>query len=166
MSIASDVRTIVNRVEPLRSVYDIATLDDRIRNAYAQNRLRTLVLVVFACTALSLACLGVYGTLSYIVSLRRREVGLRLALGAARSGIVRQFVGQGLRISALACACGLALSIAVTGLLSGMLYGVTRFDPTTLATVVFVVLIVAALASLLPASRAAFMPPLRALREE
>jgi putative ABC transport system permease protein len=165
-ALASDIRRAINQLEPLRSVYDIASLDDRIGLAYAQNRLRTLVLVLFACTALSLACLGIYGTLSYIVSLRRREVGLRLALGAARSSIVRQFVAQGLRISAVACACGLVLSIAFTALLSGMLYGVTRFDPATLSSVVFVVLIVATIASLVPASRAAFMQPLRALREE
>jgi putative ABC transport system permease protein len=164
--LAADVRRTINRLEPLRSVYDIAPLEDRIGNAYAQNRLRTLVLVLFACTALSLACLGVYGTLSYVVSLRRREVGLRLALGAARSGIVRQFVAQGLLVSAVACACGLVLSIAFAGLLSGMLYGVTRFDPTTLSSVVFVVLTVATVASIVPAARAAFMQPLRALREE
>lgn len=94
------------------------------------------------------------------------EVGLRFALGAARSGIVRQFVTQGLRISAVACACGLVLSIAFTQLLSGMLYGVTRFDRTTFSTVVFVVLTVATVASSVPAARAAFMQPLRALREE
>ena len=121
---------------------------------------------LFAVTALSLSCLGIYGTLSYIVSLRRREVGLRLALGAARSGIVRQFVAQGLRICTVACLCGLALSIAFTTLLSGMLYGVTRFDPTTLSSVVLVVLTVATIASLVPASRAAFVQPMRALREE
>jgi putative ABC transport system permease protein len=166
LAIAADIRRTINQLEPQRSVYDIARLEDRIENAYAQNRLRTLALVLFACTALSLACLGVYGTLSYIVSLRRREVGLRLALGAARSGIVRQFVGQGLRISAVACGCGLALSIAFTTLLSGMLYGVTRFDPTTLSSVALVVVIVATLASLVPASRAAFVQPMRALREE
>jgi|SoiMethySBSTD1v2_1073268.scaffolds.fasta_scaffold00524_22 putative ABC transport system permease protein len=166
MALAGDVRRTINQLEPLRSVYDMAALDNRIGDANAQNRLRTLVLVLFACTALSLACLGVYGTLSYIVSLRRREVGLRLALGAARSGILRQFVAQGLRISAVACACGLAFSIAFARLLSGMLYGVTRFDPTTLASVVLVVLTVATLASLVPASRAAFMQPMRALREE
>jgi putative ABC transport system permease protein len=165
-ALAGDIRRTVNQLEPLRSVYDIATLDDRIGNAHAQNRLRTLVLVLFAATALSLACLGVYGTLSYIVSLRRREVGLRLALGAARSGILRQFVVQGLRISAVACACGLAFSMAFTRLLSGMLYGVTRFDPTTLVSVVLVVLTVATIASLVPALRAAFMQPMRALREE
>jgi putative ABC transport system permease protein len=165
-AIAADIRRTINRLEPQRSVYDVAPLDDRIGHAYAHNRLRTLVLVLFACAALSLACLGVYGTLSYIVSLRRREVGLRLALGAARSGILRQFVGQSLRVAATACACGLAFSIALTGLLSGMLYGVTRFDPTTLAAVVLVVLTVATLASLVPASRAAFVQPMRALREE
>jgi len=165
-ALAADIRRTINRLEPLRSIYDFAALDDRIGNAYAQNRLRTLVLVLFACTALSLASLGVYGTLSYIVSLRRREIGLRLALGAARAGIVRQFLAQGLRIAAVACLCGLALSIAFTRLLSGMLYGVTRFDPATLSSVVSVVLTVATLASLLPAARAAFMQPMRALREE
>jgi putative ABC transport system permease protein len=165
-ALAGDIRRTINQLEPLRSVYDIATLDDRLGNATAQNRLRTLVLVLFACTALSLACLGVYGTLSYIVSLRRREVGLRLALGAARAGVVRQFVAQGLRVSVVACACGLVLSIAFTRLLSGMLYGVTRFDPTTLSSVVLVVLTVATLASLIPASRAAFVQPMRALHEE
>jgi putative ABC transport system permease protein len=165
-ALAADVRRTINRLEPLRSVYDIATLEERIGNAHAQNRLRTLALVLFAGTALSLACLGVYGTLSYIVSLRRREIGLRLALGAARAGIVRQFLAQGLRIAAVACLCGLALSIAFTRLLSGMLYGVTRFDPATLSSVVSVVLTVATLASLLPAARAAFMHPMRALREE
>ncbi|HEY9462964.1 MAG TPA: FtsX-like permease family protein, partial [Vicinamibacterales bacterium] len=160
------IRRVINQLEPLRSVYDIAVLDQRIGNTQAQNRLRTLALVLFAATALVLSCLGVYGTLSYIIGLRRREVGLRLALGAARSSVVRQFVAQGVRISAVACGCGLALSIAFTTLLSGMLYGVTRFDLTTLSGVVLVVLTVATIASLVPASRAAFMSPMRALREE
>jgi predicted permease len=159
------IRRTINQLEPLRSVYDIAALDERIGDTHAQNRLRTLALVLFAGTALSLSCLGIYGTLSYIVSLRRREVGLRLALGAARSGIVRHFVALGLRIAVVACGCGLALSIAFTTLLSGMLYGVTRFDVTTLSSVVLVVLTVATLASLVPAARAAFVQPMRALRE-
>ena len=166
LAAAPAIRQTINQLEPLRSVYDIAPLDDRIGNTRAQNRLRTLTLALFAVTALSLSCLGIYGTLSYIVSLRRREVGLRLALGAARSGIVRQFVAQSLWISAVACGCGVALSIAFTTLLSGMLYGVTRFDPTTLSSVVLVVLAVTTLASLVPASRAAFVQPMRALREE
>jgi predicted permease len=166
LALVPAIRRTINQLEPLRSVYDIAALDERIGDTHAQNRLRTLALVLFAASALSLSCLGIYGTLSYIVSLRRREVGLRLALGAGRSGIVRQFVAQGLRISAVACLCGLALSIAFTTLLSGMLYGVTRFDPATLSSVVLVVLTMATIASLVPASRAAFVQPMRALHEE
>jgi putative ABC transport system permease protein len=166
LTVASAVRLKINELEPLRSVYDIMPLDERIGGAYAQNRLRTVVLALFAVTALSLACLGIYGTLSYVASLRRREVGLRLALGAGRSGIMRQFMGQGMRVAGLACVCGLALSVAFTRVLSGMLYGVSPSDPATLFSVVAIVLAVAALAAFIPAARAAFLPPMRALREE
>jgi ABC-type antimicrobial peptide transport system permease subunit len=125
-----------------------------------------VLLVLFAMTALSLACVGLYGTLSYVVSLRRREVGLRLALGALRSDIIRQFVMQGLRVASLACVCGLVLSAAFTRILSGMLYGVSPSDPVTLSSVIGLVLVVAALAALVPATRAALLEPMRVLREE
>src|SRR4030095_5791273 len=82
MTMADTIRRKIHELEPQRSVYDIALLDDRIGDAYAQNRLRTSLLTFFALTALGLVCAGVYGTLSYAVSLRRREVALRLALGA------------------------------------------------------------------------------------
>jgi putative ABC transport system permease protein len=164
-TMAATVRQRLKEVEPLRSVYDLMPLDQRIGDAYAQNRLRTVVLVLFAVTALSLACLGVYGTLSYVVSLRRREVGLRLALGAARTTIIRQFLRQGLRVAGVACACGLTLSLAFTRLLAGMLYGVSPADPATLSSVVAIVMTVAALAALVPAARAALVEPMRSLRE-
>ena len=90
-----------------------------------------VLLVLFAVTALSLACLGVYGTLSYVVSLKRREVGLRLALGAARLSILRLLLGQGLRVVSVACLLGLVLAAAFTRLLSGMLFGVSPSDPVT-----------------------------------
>ncbi|HZM92735.1 MAG TPA: ABC transporter permease [Vicinamibacterales bacterium] len=166
MAAAAMVRRAINEFEPLRSVYDIETLGGRIDDSFAQNRLRTLVLVLFASTALSLACLGVYGTLSYIVSLRRREVGLRLALGATRSGILRRFVTQGVRVACVACVGGLVLSLAFARALSGMLYGVSSSDPVTLSSVVGIVLTVAALASFVPAARAAFVEPMRILRSE
>ncbi len=166
MAAAAMIRRSINALEPLRSMYDIVPLDQRIGSAYAQNRLRTLVLVLFASTALSLACLGVYGTLSYAVSLRRREVGLRLALGAARSAVLRQFLGQGLRVAGIACLGGLALSIVFARVLAGMLYEVSPSDPVTLASVIGIVLMVATLSALIPATRAAFMQPMRTLREE
>jgi putative ABC transport system permease protein len=165
-SAAAAVRRRIHELEPLRSVYDMQPLDRRIEGAYAENRLRTVGLTLFAATALSLACLGIYGTLSYVVRLRRREVGLRLALGAARSGILRQFIGQGLRVTIAACACGLGLSLLFTRLLSGMLFGVTPSDPSTLAAVIALVLMVSALAALIPATRAALLQPMRILRED
>jgi putative ABC transport system permease protein len=160
------IRQRIYELEPLRSVYDVLLLHDLIGDAYAENRLRTVVLTVFAISALLLACLGIYGTLSYVVSRRRREVGLRLALGAGRIGILRRFVWEGLRVAAIAAAVGLVLSLAATRALSGLLFGVTPSDPGTLAAVLGAVLLVAALASLVPAARAAMVEPMRILREE
>ena len=165
-AIAGAVRARIHALEPLRAVYDAAPLDDLIGDAYAESRLRTVLLTIFAASALLLACLGVYGTLSYLVGLRRREVGLRLALGAGRAGILRQFVWQGMRVAAVAATLGLALYAAASRVLSGMLFGVEPTDPATLIAVLVVVLTVAALASLIPAARAAFLQPMRVLREE
>jgi predicted permease len=164
LALTGTVRAKLDELEPLRSVYDLVPLAERIGEAYAQNRLRTALLSLFAATALSLACLGVYGTLSYAVSLRRREVGLRLALGAPRSQVVGLLVGRGLRVVAWAGLWGLALSTAFGRLLSGMLYGVSPSDPLTLAGVLGVVLAVGSLAALLPATRAAWIEPVRVLR--
>jgi predicted permease len=165
-ALAQAVRLKMKELEPARAVYDVAPLEERIGDAFTQNRLRTVLLVLFAVTALSLACVGFYGTLSYVVSLRRREVGLRLALGAARSDIIRQFLAQGLRVAGLACVCGLVFSIAFSRALSGMLYGVSSSDPLTLSGVIAIVLVVAALAALVPATRAALVDPMSTLREE
>lgn len=166
LAIAQAVRLKIRELDPLRSVFDIAPLEERIGDTFTENRLRTVLLVLFAVTALFLACLGLYGTLSYVVSLRRREVGLRLALGARRHDIIEQFLTQGLRVVGLACVCGLALSFAVTRLLAGMLYGVSPSDPLTLSSVVGLVLVVATLAALVPATRAALVEPMQVLREE
>ena len=163
--LAQTVRLAIKEIEPLRSVYDIAPLEDRIAGAFTENRLRTWLLAFFAVTALSLACVGVYGTLSYAVSRRRREVGLRLALGAARSGIVRQFLGQGLRVTAIAAIAGLLLSLAFSRALSGMLYGVAAVDPLVFAAVIAIVLSIAAIAALVPSVRAARVEPMQVLRD-
>jgi predicted permease len=165
-AVAQAVRLKLKELEPLRAVYDIAPLEERIGDAFAQNRLRMVLLVLFAMTALSLACVGIYGTLGYVVSLRRREIGLRLALGAVRSDIIRQFLMQGLRVAGFACVCGLVLSLAFTRVLSTMLYGVSPSDPITLSIVTAIVLAVAAIASLVPAIRGARLDPMRVLRDE
>ena len=163
---ARTIRLRVKELEPLRSVYDLASLEERIGGSFTENRLRTTLLALFALTALTLATVGLYGTLSYAVTVRRREIGLRLALGALRGEIVRQFVGQGLRVVVPACLCGVAVSIAVARVLSRMLYGVSPSDPLTLSIVMAIVLAVAAVAALIPATRAALTEPVNALRQE
>jgi putative ABC transport system permease protein len=166
MTIARAVRLKIKELEPSRSVYDMAPLEEWIGDAFAQNRLRAELLAFFAFTALLLACVGLYGTLTYVINLRRREVGLRLALGALRSDIVWEYMLKALRIVSLACAAGLALSVAFKRLLSDMLYGVSPHDPLTLSGVVLIVLMVTILAAVVPAARAAFVEPMRVLREE
>ncbi len=165
-SAGAAIRRTVNELEPLRAVYDVVPLAQWIGDTYAQDRLRTLVLTVFALAALSLSCLGVYATLAYAVGLRRREIGLRLAIGARRGAIVGQYFGTGIRVAAVACGVGIALSVALSRLLEGMLYGVSPYDPLTLSGVVALVLVVGAAAALVPAARAALVQPMRVLREE
>jgi putative ABC transport system permease protein len=165
-AIVPAVRARLKEVDPSRAVYDVARLDDRIGGAFSENRLRTLLLSSFAASAFLLACVGLYGTLNYVVALRRREIGLRLALGAMRGSIVRQFVVHALRVVVAACAIGVALALASAKLLSGMLFGVSASDPATLAGVVTFVIGVTTVAALLPATRAAQVSPITALREE
>jgi hypothetical protein len=166
MAMVQTLRRKIHEIEPRRSVFEITSLEEHISDAFAENRLRTFLLAFFAITAVSLACVGLYGTLSYLVSVRRREVGLRLALGALRGQIVRQFLVQGLRVSCLGCIAGLGLAAMFARLLSGMLYDLSPSDPATLAGAVLIVLGVAMIASLLPAIRAARLEPMQVLRDQ
>ncbi len=165
-AMAETIRRKIHEIEPRRSVYDLAPLTDHIADALAENRLRTVLLSFFAMTAISLACVGLYGTLTYLVHVRQREVGLRLALGAVRAQIVRQFVAKGVWVSLLGCAAGMTLAGGSARLLSGMLYGVTPWDGATAAAVLSLVIGVSVAASLLPAVRAARVEPIRVLRGE
>ncbi len=160
------IRRKIHEIEPNRAVFEVTPLEEHLSEAFAENRLRTVLLSFFALTAVSLACIGLYGTLSYLANTRRREVGLRLALGALRGQIVRKFLNQGLAVTTLAALAGLGLSLAFTRLLAGMLYGVSPTDPFTLATVICFTMAVAAVASLIPAIRAALLEPMQVLRDE
>lgn len=166
MIMAETIRQRIHEIEPSRSVYGFSTLHDHLDDSSSENRLRTVLLTLFAVTAASLACIGLYGTLSYLGRLRRREVGVRLALGALRSQIVARFLLQGMRVAMIGCIAGLVLGFALTRFLTGMLYGVSTFDPATYAGVAALVLCVASLASLAPALRAARTEPVEVLRDE
>jgi putative ABC transport system permease protein len=166
MAMVETIRRTIHKLEPQRSVYDVAPLDRRIADAYSQNRLRTWLLTAFATTALALVCAGVYGTLSYAVRLRRREVALRLALGGLRRSVINDLMMGSVRIVGIATAAGLGLALIFTRSLATMLYGVTPADPATLTTVIIMVVIVAFTAAFVPAARATFIQPMRALRED
>ncbi len=166
LTMADTIRRTIRQLEPNRSVFDVAPLTDRLGDSLAENRMRTTLLSAFAITALTLACVGIYGTLSYVVGLRRREIGLRLALGAVRRQIAVLFISQSLRAVGIGCVLGLGLAAASSHVLSGMLYGISGFDALTFTAVVLAMLAVATLSTLTPATRAARADPMQVLREE
>jgi putative ABC transport system permease protein len=166
MALAETIRQKIHELEPGRSVFEFMPLEEHLDAAFAENRLRTVLLSFFAATAVALACVGLYGTLSYAVNIRRREVGLRLALGALRGQILKQFLLEGLGVSFLGCMAGWGLAVMSGRLLSGMLYGVSPSDITTSFAVVLLVLVVATIASLVPAIRASRVEPMNVLRDE
>jgi putative ABC transport system permease protein len=160
------IRRKLGEIEPMRSVFNVAPLIDKLDDAASENRLRTLLLSVFAATAILLACVGLYSTLSYLVVIKRREIGLRVALGAERGSIVQHFFGKGLGVTGVACLVGLGMALGLTRFLAGMLYGVSASDPITLSAVVVLVFLVGSMASLVPAIRAARVDPMKVLRDE
>jgi putative ABC transport system permease protein len=166
MAMADAIRKKIDATDPGRAVYDVAPLQEHLDNAFAESRLRTLLLTLFAVTAVSLVSLGLYGTMSYLVRVRQREVGLRLALGALPRQVATRFLWQGLRVAGIGCVAGLLLGVGLGRWLAGMLYGISPLDPATYSGVLLLILIVAALASLVPAMRAARVDPTRVLREE
>ena len=166
MAMAETLRRKIHEIEPNRAVFGITSLEQRLSDTFAQERLRTVLLASFAGAAIMLACVGLYGTLSYVVSLRRREVGLRLALGALRGQIVRRFLSQAMAVAASGCAAGVVLGAAFTRALSGMLFGVSPLDIMTFSAVIAIVLAVAGAASFIPALRAGRLEPMLVLRDD
>jgi predicted permease len=165
-TMADAVRKRIHELEPARSVYAIMPLEQHLSDAFTEDRMRTMLLTVFAVTAVALACIGLYGTLSYLGRLRQREVGVRLALGAMRSHIIGRFLMQGVRVAILGSAAGVLAALGLSRFLRGMLFGVSAVDPGTYAGVVGIILGVAVLASLAPALRVAWVEPVKVLREE
>jgi putative ABC transport system permease protein len=141
-------------------------MEEVLSDSIARQRFSMLLLAVFAGVALALAAVGLYGVMSYTVAQRTREIGLRMALGAQRGDVLRLVVGQGLRLVFVGVGIGLAAALALTRLMSSLLYGVSATDPLTLAVISLLLVSVAALASYIPARRATKVDPLVALRYE
>jgi putative ABC transport system permease protein len=166
MAMAGVLRQKIHELEPSRSVFDLMPLDDHLNDRMEDTRLRTILLTLFALTAISLVGIGLYGTISYLGRTRRREVGLRLALGALPRQIAGRFLFQGVSVTTAGCLVGLLIGAGMSRLLKGMLYGVSALDPATYGGVVLLTISIAAAASFFPARRGARVDPTEILREE
>jgi predicted permease len=158
------VRAMVQSIDPELPVYGAQTLNGAVTASMEQRRFSMDIVAAFAVTALLLAALGIYGVISYIVSERTRDIGIRLALGAQRATIMGMVLRQGLGLAAAGAALGLAGSVIVSHLMAGLLYGVSPTDLITFAGVTLVLAAVALAACYLPARRAMRVDPIVALR--
>jgi predicted permease len=164
-SLAPELRAAVADLDPRLPVIGLRSMDAVIDESIAEPRFLTLLLSLFAALSLALAAVGTYGVLSYLVAERRREFGIRLALGAERRRILRVVMRRGMVLLASGLALGLAGAAMVGRLAETMLFGVTASDPMTLAGVALVMLVVGLAACLVPAWRATRVDPLTALRD-
>ena len=170
---AGDPRSLVGAVrEEIRGLdkdlppYNIKTMNDALYESLARERFTTLLLMVFAGLALVLASVGIYGVMSYAVTQRTQEIGIRMALGAQTRDIFKQVVGQALRLAGIGVALGLGAAFALTRLMASLLYGVSTTDPLTFAVIAILLSGVSLLASYIPARRAMKVDPMIALRYE
>ena len=166
VALAPAIRGVVGRIDPEQPVSTVRTMEEIVALNVVDRAGQTTLLGVFAGLALLLACLGLFGVLSYAVTQRTREIGVRLALGATAGGIARLVVGRGLALTAAGLAAGLALSWAFTRTMSSLLYGVGAGDPAAFAAGVGALGLVALVACGLPAWRAARVDPIQVLRQD
>jgi predicted permease len=159
LAVASGIREAVRAVDRNLPVSDLRTMAGVEAQALAQPRFLAVLLALFAAAALGLAAVGIYGTISLLVAERSREMGIRLALGADRASVMRLVLGQGARLAALGLALGLAGAVALSWVLSGVVYGVALLDPLTFLGVPVLLTLVAVLACMAPAWRAASVAP-------
>ncbi|MDP1568801.1 MAG: ABC transporter permease [Vicinamibacterales bacterium] len=165
-ALAPTVRAILGEIDRQAVLDPVATLASQVDRSVSEPRFAALVLLAFAGLALVLAATGLYGVLSHTVVQRRREMGVRLAIGATRSDIVRLIVGQGLGVTALGLGLGLVAAIGTTRLMEGLLFGITPLDTVAFAAAPALLFAVSLVACLLPALRAAATDPVEALRSE
>jgi putative ABC transport system permease protein len=165
-SLVSSIRAQISAIDPDQPITKIETVDELMDTSRAQPRFILILLAIFSGLALALAVVGIYGVLAYSVAERRQELGIRLALGAGKSDILRMIVRQGLALTAIGVALGLAAAFALARVMSSLLYKIGAYDLPTFALAPLTFLAIAFLASYLPARRATQVDPIEALRNE
>jgi putative ABC transport system permease protein len=166
LSVLPEIRQVVRRADPTLPLYGIRTMEDVVVETVGDRRFATSLFSAFGSVALTLAAVGIFGVLAYVVEQRTREIGIRMAMGADAAKVVKLVALEGAKLVVLGLGAGFAIALASSRLLSDLLYEVEPTDPVTLAVVVVVTLIAAVLAAALPARRAARLQPMIALREE
>jgi putative ABC transport system permease protein len=164
--LAAPIKAALREVDPNVPLARVRTMDEIVQRSLAEPRLFAWLVGAFAVAALALAAIGLYGLVSYTVTQRSREMGIRLALGATGAGVVRLILAQGVRLATVGAVLGVAGGLAATRVLVGLVKGVEPNDPATFTAVVAVLFAIAVIAAYLPARRAARVDPIRALRVE
>jgi putative ABC transport system permease protein len=160
------VRAQIQSLDPNLAITNVQTIGEIMDQGLWAPRMGAALLTLFGGLALVLAALGVYGVLSYAVNQQTREIGIRMAMGAERSDVLRLVVGQGVRLAGVGVVVGVLVALAVMRQLSGLLFGVSAYDPVTFGAVALLLVLVALLACYIPARRATCVDPLTALRHE
>ena len=166
LAIVRAVQAQVWSIDPAQPVASVRTLEQLVAGVQANRRFTTMMLSVFATVALLLASIGIYGVIAYSTAQRTKEIGVRIALGATRGDVLRMVLRDGLRIGAYGIAIGIAAAVPASRLLSSLLFGVSPHDPVTFVALPICLLLVALVASWIPARRALGADPIRALRAE
>ena len=165
-SMAGAIRKAVWEIDKDQPVSNIRTMETILADSIARQRFSMLLLAIFAAVALVLAAVGIYGVMSYSVAQRTHEIGIRMALGAQTSAVLKLAVGYGVKLVLAGIAIGLIAALALTRVMATLLFGVTATDPTTFALISLLLVAVAAIASYIPARRATRVNPIIALRYE
>ena len=163
-AMAGVVREQLGEIDPTLPVADVRLMEDVLLRAQARPRFLTLLLSLFSGVALAIATVGIYGVVSYSVTLRHREIGIRMALGAQQASVLLLVVRQGLQLALIGVAIGTGGALLLSRLLAGLLFGISPSDPLTFASIAALLAATATAASFVPARRAARIDPMRAFR--
>jgi putative ABC transport system permease protein len=165
-NVTASVRDAIHSIDPDLPLAKLSTLSRLVDDSMVTPRFSALLLASFAALALVLACIGMYGVISYSVSQRTQEIGIRMALGAHHRDVFSMILAQGARLAGLGVAIGLLAAVAATRVMGGLLYGVRPIDPPTFIAVAVFLMAVALVACYVPARRATRIDPMVALRNE
>jgi len=160
------VRQQVVALDPQQPLYNVRTAEQVLAASIARPRFNMLLIAILAGIALVLAAIGVYGVISYSVTQRTREIGIRIALGASRGSVLKLVIGEGMLLAGSGIVLGILAAFGVTRIMASLLYGVTASDPVTFGSLAFLLALIALIACYIPARRATKVDPVVALRYE